>query len=84
GEAVDLLASCYRNSLEVARAAGAKSVAFPGISTGIYHFPKPLAATTAVDSVTGWVAGGPGTVETVTFVCFGLADLELYEQLLAG
>jgi O-acetyl-ADP-ribose deacetylase len=82
-DAVDLLASCYRTSLEVAGEAGAKSVAFPNISTGIYQFPKPLAATTAVDSVTGWVAREPSTVETVLFVCFGLADLELYQRLLA-
>jgi O-acetyl-ADP-ribose deacetylase (regulator of RNase III) len=82
-DAVDLLASCYRNSLEIAGEVGAKSVAFPNISTGIYQFPKPLAATTAVDSVIGWVAREPSTVETVIFVCFGLVDLELYQQLLA-
>ncbi len=83
-EAIELLASCYRNSLEAAREAGAKSVAFPNISTGVYHFPKPLAATTAIASVTAWVAHDPGTVETVTFVCFGPDNLELYQELLAG
>jgi O-acetyl-ADP-ribose deacetylase len=83
-EAVELLASCYRNSLEVAREVGAKSVAFPNISTGVYHFPKPLAATTAIDSVTGWLAGDRGTIETVTFVCFGPDNLKLYQELLAG
>jgi O-acetyl-ADP-ribose deacetylase len=83
-EAVEALASCYRNSLEVARDVGAKSVAFPNISTGVYHFPKPLAAKTAIDAVTAWVAGEPGTVETVTFVCFGPDNLELYQELLAG
>jgi O-acetyl-ADP-ribose deacetylase len=82
-EAVDLLASCYRNSLEAAGEVGAISVAFPNISTGVYRFPKPLAATTAVASVTDWVAHEPGTVETVMFVCFGLVDLELYQGLLA-
>jgi O-acetyl-ADP-ribose deacetylase (regulator of RNase III) len=81
-EAVALLASCYRNSLDLAREVDAKRVAFPSISTGVYHFPKPLAATTAVDSVRGWVAREQG-VETVTFVCFGLIDLELYQELLA-
>ena len=82
-DAVALLASCYRNSLDLAREVDAESVAFPSISTGVYHFPKPLAATTAVDSVRGWVTGEPGTVETVTFVCFALVDLELYQEALA-
>jgi len=82
-DAVDLLASCYRNSLEVAGEVGAKSVAFPNISTGIYQFPKSLAATVAVDSVTSWATREPGRVESVMFVCFGLADLELYQHLLA-
>ena len=82
-EAVTLLASCYRNSLDLARGVEAKSVAFPSISTGVYRFPKRLAAVTAIDSVKGWVAGEQGTVETVTFVSFGPVDLELYQEHLA-
>jgi O-acetyl-ADP-ribose deacetylase len=50
GEA-DLLASCYRRSLEVARAAGARSIAFPAISTGIYGYPPAAAADIAVATV---------------------------------
>ena len=50
GEA-EVLASCYRRSLEVADEIGAKSVAFPAISTGIYEYPPDAAARIAVDSV---------------------------------
>jgi len=82
--AVDLLASCYRNSLDLARDVEARRVAFPSISTGVYLFPKPLAARTAVAAVEKWVSDDPGTVETVIFVSFGPVDLKLYEELLAG
>jgi O-acetyl-ADP-ribose deacetylase (regulator of RNase III) len=83
-EAVQLLASCYRNSLDLSREAGAKSVAFPSISTGVYRFPKALAAHTAVATVTDWAAPQPGLIEKVTFVTFGPEDLDLYLGLLAG
>ena len=83
-DALDLLASCYRNSLDLARDVEARSVAFPSISTGVYLFPKPLAARTAVGAVKNWVSHNPGRVETVIFVSFGTVDLKLYEDLLAG
>ena len=80
-EAVEKLASCYRNSLDVARGASAASVAFPNISTGVYHFPKPLAADTAVQAVRTWVEDDPASVESVVFVCFDTENLELYRGL---
>jgi O-acetyl-ADP-ribose deacetylase (regulator of RNase III) len=80
--AVALLASCYRNSLDLAREVSAKSVAFPNISTGVYRFPKPLAAETAVESVSKWVESDSGTVQTIFFVCFDPENLELYRGLL--
>jgi O-acetyl-ADP-ribose deacetylase len=83
-EAVQLLASCYRNSLDLSRDAGAESVAFPSISTGVYRFPKALAARTAVGAVTEWAALVPRPVEKVTFVSFGPEDLDLYQQLLGA
>lgn len=54
GEA-DLLASCYRRSLEEAERLGAQTVAFPGISTGVYGYPIDAAADIAVSTVTAWL-----------------------------
>ena len=82
-EAVEKLASCYRNSLDMARGASAGSVAFPNISTGVYQFPKPLAAETAVQAVRTWVEDDPANVESVVFVCFDNENLELYRGLLS-
>lgn len=76
GEAA-LLASCYRRSLEVAAELGARSVAFPAISTGAYGYPKRAAAAIAVDAVRD------ATLEVV-LVAFSAADLQRYEELLAA
>ena len=80
----DLLASCYRRSLEVAADAGVASIAFPGISTGVYGFPVERAARIAVDTVKEALAGGDGPVEHVIFCCFADEDLAIYEDLLRG
>lgn len=76
-----LLASCYRRSLEVAAAAGARSIAFPAISTGVYGYPVEQAARIAVASVRETLARLPAIVE-VTFCCFSAADLAVYRALL--
>lgn len=80
--AVGLLADCYRNSLDVARGAGARTIAFPAISTGVYGFPKDLAAVTAVSAVRGWVDGAPGAIDEVVFACFSPADFDRYRAIL--
>ena len=77
-----LLASCYRNCLDLAVAHGCRSIAFPNISTGVYGFPKDLAATTAVDAVTRWVEESDRSLQDVVFVCFNEDNREIYSRLL--
>ena len=79
----DLLACCYRSSLELARTHQAKTVAFPCISTGVYGFPQELAARTALAAVRDYIAAYPQAFETIYFVCFLAADLAIYQNLLA-
>ena len=82
GEAA-LLASCYRRSLEVAWLAGARGIAFPCISTGVYGYPKEEAAVIALATVRS-VLETSMRFESVLFCCFGKADHALYERLLAA
>lgn len=77
GEA-ELLASCYRRSLEVADELGARSVAFPAISTGVYGYPAEQAATIAVDTI----SATPTSVTLVRLVAFDDRTLGLYEARL--
>jgi len=79
GEA-DLLASCYRRSLEVADDLGATSVAFPAISTGVYGYPAEEAATIAVDTL----RSTPTSVELVRLVAFDERTRRLYELRLVN
>jgi O-acetyl-ADP-ribose deacetylase (regulator of RNase III) len=79
GEA-ELLASCYRRSLELADELGARSVAFPAISTGVYGYPAEEAATIAVEAL----RATPTSVELVRLVAFDDRTLGLYERRLAG
>ena len=74
----DLLASAYRRSLEVAASQGARTVAFPSISTGVYGYPKDLAADTALDTVNA--ALSRLDFDEIRFVVFGDDDLATYEQ----
>jgi O-acetyl-ADP-ribose deacetylase (regulator of RNase III) len=77
-----LLANCYRRSLEFAHEHQVRSIAFPAISTGVYHFPQERAARIAVDTVRKHVEASG--VETVQFVCFNRETLDIYNRLLFG
>jgi O-acetyl-ADP-ribose deacetylase (regulator of RNase III) len=79
----DLLASCYRNSLRLALENKLASVAFPGISTGIYGYPKAGAAAIAVREVQQWLATHEWPQEVV-LVAFDAEAKQLYEQALAS
>ena len=77
----ELLASCYRRSIELAAANGVLTLAFPSISTGIYGYPIELAAGTAVATVRSSVREFP-VIEEVMFCCFSPGDLNVYQGLL--
>ncbi len=77
----ELLSLCYRNSLRIARDNGINSIAFPGISTGVYSFPPDQAASIAVTETKKFLENNqfPGKI---IFVAFRDEDHELYKKLL--
>jgi O-acetyl-ADP-ribose deacetylase (regulator of RNase III) len=77
----DQLASCYRRSLEVAADLGARSVAFPAISTGVYGYPRDPAAAIAVDAAR---SADPGAFDLILLVAFDAPTFTLYRDLLAA
>lgn len=82
GEAkADKLASCYRNSLQIAANHGITSIAFPSISTGIYGYPILDAAEIAVATCREFIESTNAIIE-ITFCCFSLHDLSIYESFL--
>jgi O-acetyl-ADP-ribose deacetylase len=78
----ELLAACYRNSLELASRHGIRTIAFPSISTGAYGFPFDRAANIAVNTVKAYLIQDH-QIEKVTFACFGLDALQTYTRLLS-
>jgi O-acetyl-ADP-ribose deacetylase (regulator of RNase III) len=76
-----LLASCYRNSLRLARDNRLKTVAFPAISTGVYRFPPDRAAEIAVETTAAFLASEK-LPERVIFCCFGVAPRKAHEAAL--
>ncbi len=77
----ELLASCYRRSLEVGAQKAIATIAFPGISTGVYGYPVELAADLAVATVRAAAPDFPSLHEVI-FCCFSEADLRIYTSLL--
>ena len=78
---IALLASCYKRSLEIAGKNGIKTVAFPNISTGVYHFPKQKAAEIAISEVKNYLIEHP-EIEQVVFVVFDSENYEIYKERL--
>ncbi len=77
----ELLASCYRRSLELAHANGIGSLAFPSISTGVYGYPIELAAKAAIITVRTSLSE-LSAIREVIFCCFSADDLAVYERQL--
>ena len=77
---VDLLASAYRRSIEVADEVGARSIAFPAISTGIFGFPLDLATETAVSTLAGLT---PDHLERCVLVAYDAATLGVLDAAVA-
>lgn len=75
-----LLRNCYRNSVILANQNDVKSIAFPNISTGIYKFPKKLAAQIAIGTIKRFKNNN--TIEEVIFVCFDEVNFSSYEKIL--
>jgi len=76
-----LLASCYRNCLQLAVENQIQTIAFPSISTGVYGYPIMQASQIAVSEVRNFLAKNP-LIKQVSFVCFSSEDLYVYKSLL--
>jgi O-acetyl-ADP-ribose deacetylase len=74
-----LLANCYKNCLKLAVHNNLKSIAFPNISTGIYHFPKDIAAEIALETVNEFV--DKDKFDFIYFVCFEDENYNIYKRL---
>ena len=78
----ELLASCYRSCLTLAREHGCKTVDFPSISTGVYHFPLEKAAEIAISTIAAFLETAP-ELQQVRMVCFDARTKAHYDQALA-
>ncbi|WP_454050707.1 O-acetyl-ADP-ribose deacetylase [Cellulomonas sp. Marseille-Q8402] len=78
-----LLRSCFTRSLDVAVQVGARSVAVPAVSAGVYGWPAETVAEVATDAVRGWAAAHPDAVDLVRFVLFSPRVLAAFEAALA-
>lgn len=76
----ELLASCYQSCLELAVENGIRSIAFPSISTGIYHFPLEEAAKIAVSTAKKFAKNHPGELDFIKWVLFDDKTFEIYEK----
>lgn len=79
----ELLASCYRSSLDLAKKNSLRTIAFPSISTGAYRFPIGKASEIALTTVEKFIKENPQALEKITFVLFSETDLNVYRDTAA-
>jgi O-acetyl-ADP-ribose deacetylase (regulator of RNase III) len=77
-----LLASCYTKSLDLALENGCSSIAFPGISTGVYGYPIDEAAKVSLDAINKWIDNHPTADINVYLCCFRDREMAAYEEIL--
>ena len=78
----ELLAGCYRRSLEVAKDNGIRKIAFPSISTGVYHFPVDKAAAIAVNTVRKMIEENPEDFDLIKWVLFDEETKDAFDTAL--
>lgn len=76
------LASCYRSCLELAIENGVRRIAFPSVSTGIFHYPVGMAAETAIGTAREFAAAHPGKMEQILWVLFDARTKLVYDTVL--
>ena len=79
----ELLASCYLNSMRIAKENDIESVAFPSISTGVYGYPVDKAAAVAVNSVYQFLLDNPYNFYCIKWVCFDEETLKVYDKTIS-
>jgi len=79
----ELLGNCYRNSLQLAMGYGARTIAFPAISTGVYHYPAEPAAQIAIKSARSFIQQHPVFGEII-FCCYSTDIFDIYSQRLGA
>ncbi|MFW5886288.1 MAG: O-acetyl-ADP-ribose deacetylase [Bacteroidota bacterium] len=77
----ELLASCYENSMKLAFEYRLETIAFPNISTGVYHFPKQQAAEIAIETINSFIKR-ESILKKVIFVVFDDENLKIYQDLI--
>ena len=77
-----LLASCYTKSLDLALENGCNSIAFPGISTGVYGYPIDEAAKVSLEAINKWTDNHPTADINVYLCCFRDREMSAYEEIL--
>ncbi len=77
----ELLSNCYLNSLKIAKEKKLKTIAFPNISTGVYRFPKTMAAGIAIRTINKFLKDQK-ELKTIYFVCFDEENYDIYKEKL--